>query len=108
MAGNPENQSLDPDSVPGPVTPADSPGDAAGFAMVTPHGRGTAPYDIAGPMEDMAGLAAAAQSLTGPGGPRQAASERLLGSPQGMAALDITDGWAGGPGESWPNDIFPD
>lgn len=40
---------------PDPVTPADTPSDPAGYAMVTPHGQGTAPYDIQAPAEDLSG-----------------------------------------------------
>lgn len=61
------------------------------------------------PLPDLSGAAAAAQSLAGPGGPRQAAAEHLLSSPQGFAAgggtsgFDMTDGYAGG----WPQDVQP-
>ena len=39
-------QPLDPISPPDPVTPAATPSSPAGYAMVTPHGRGPAPYNI--------------------------------------------------------------
>jgi hypothetical protein len=48
-------QPLDPQGAPPPVTPADTPSDAAGYAMVTPHGQGPAPYDIQAPMADLSG-----------------------------------------------------
>lgn len=93
-------QSLDPAGAPDPVTPQAGPGDAAGFAGVTPHGRGPAPYDIAGP-QDIAGIAAAAGSagaLSGAGivyprGPRQSEAEALLTSPQGAPAMNVTSGF---------------
>lgn len=118
---NPEYQSLDPGAAPGPVTPADGPGDAAGYASVTPDGHGTAPYDIAAPGDEAAITAAfdAANALAGAGflypqGPRQAATEALLNSPQGFSAgsgtsgYDIPQGFSGEPDESWPNNVQPD
>jgi len=60
-------------------------------------------------LPDLSAEAAAAQSLAGPGGPRQAAAEHLLSSPQGFAAgggtsgFDMTDGYTGG----WPQDVQP-
>lgn len=61
------------------------------------------------PLPDLGAAAAAAESLAGPGGPRQAAAGRLLTSPQGFSAgsgtsgFDITDGFTGG----WPQDVQP-
>lgn len=118
MAGNPEYQNLDPSGAPDPVTPAGGPGDAAGYSMVTPHGRGTAPYDIQA-ASDEAAITAAAQGagevagagIVYPRGTRQAAAETLLYSPQGFSAgggtsgYDITQGWSGEPDESWANDV---
>ena len=43
-------QPLDPQSAPDPVTPRDTPSNPAGYAMVTPHGPGPAPYDIQAPL----------------------------------------------------------
>lgn len=120
MAGNPEYQSLDPSAAPGPVTPSGGPGDASGFAGVTPHGQGTAAYDIAAPLDE-AGITAAfdaANALSGAGalypmGPRQRATEQLLNSPQGFSSgggtsgYDITPGWSGEPDESWDNNPQP-
>lgn len=60
-------------------------------------------------LPDLSGTAAAAEALAGPGGPRQAAAEHLLSSPQGFAAgggtsgYDMTDGFTGG----WPQDVQP-
>ena len=118
MAGNPEYQNLDPSGAPDPVTPADGPGDAAGYAMVTPSGRGTAPYSIQADMDEAA-ISVAAQgagAVSGAGivygqGARQRATEALLNSPQGFSAgsgtsgYDITPGWSGEPDESWPNNV---
>src|SRR5258707_995092 len=39
-------QPLDPIAANNPVTPADTPSSPSGFARVTPHGRGPAPYDL--------------------------------------------------------------
>src|SRR5215471_19003233 len=117
MAGNPEYQNPDPMSVPSPITPADGPGDAAGYGMVTPHGRGTAPYDIQdmGTTEpDIRAGFDAANNLTGAGvlypmGPRQSQARDLLDSPQGfnsgggLSGYDIMAGWSGEPDESWDN-----
>lgn len=115
MAGNPFYQDLDPAGAPDPVTPADGPGDPAGFAMVTPPGRGTAAYDVQA--ADITGEVAAAfdgaSSLAGPGGPRQAQIQTLMDSPQGFSAgggtsgFDVTAGYSGGGGDSWPNDVQP-
>ncbi len=122
MAGNPEYQSLDPQGAPDPVTPAAGPGDPAGYGMVTPHGRGTAPYDIQADngqaaiqaAYDSAGaVSAAGVSVYGTQSPRQAAAERLLYSPQGFSAgggttgFLITQGFSGGGGDGWPDDIQP-
>ena len=122
MAGNPAFQNLDPMSVPDPITPAASPGDPAGYGMVTPHGRGTAPYDV---QEDLGSIQAEVQAsfsdavaATGAGvlypqSPRQAEAEKLLDSPAGfssgggLSGYDITAGWSGEPDESWDNDPEP-
>jgi hypothetical protein len=115
---NPEYQGLDPAGVPSPVTPAAGPADPSGYAMVTPDGRGPAPYDIQAAM-DTAAIAAAADAagavsgagIVYPRGTRQAATETLLNSPQGFSAggglsgYDITPGWSGEPDESWANSV---
>ena len=93
-------QSLDPAGAPDPVTPADGPSDAAGYAGVTPSGQGTAPYDIAAP-QDIAGIGGtfdAANALSGSGvlypeGPRQHQAQALLESPQGAPAMSVTSGF---------------
>lgn len=118
MAGNPFYQNLDPYSPPDPVTPADTPGDPAGYAMVTPHGRGPAPYDILDGTDqfqaDIETALSAAQDVSGAGvmypqGERQRQTEALLNSPQGfnsgggLSGYDITAGWSGEPDESWDN-----
>jgi hypothetical protein len=104
------------------ITPADSPGDAEGFASVTPHGPGPAPYNIQAPMDDLTGVTDAATALaggqegasTGPGmpnrmGPRQAQAQALLESAPGFASdgYDIIAGYHGDGGDGWPNDIEP-
>ena len=126
----PYYQGLDPAAAPDPVTPADSPSDPSGYASVTPSGIGPAPYDLFDPMAnmDLSGAVQAARELsggqegtsTGAGasgfanimGPRQAATARLLDSPQGFSAgggtsgYDILPGWSGSsddPGDGWPN-----
>lgn len=118
-------QPLDPTGAPDPVTPADSPSDPAGFASVTPHGRGPAPYDIQAPMDaSIAGLTADAMALAGGGegapsgagipdrmGPRQSQTEALLSSPAGYggtSGYSIDAGFSGGGGDSgWPNNADP-
>lgn len=121
MAGNPELQNVSAASPPDSVTPHDSPGNPAGFAMVTPHGLGPAPYDIQaldgvqGPIEAQFN---AANALAGAGvlyaqGPRQRAAENLMESPQGfnsgtgLTGYDIPYGWAGEPDESFPSNVQP-
>ena len=123
MSGNPEYQNLDPMSVPDPVTPADSPGDPRGYAMVTPGGRGTAPYDIQenlGAIQaDVTAAANGATAVSAAGvlyamGPRQRVTQGLLDSPQGFSSgggtsgYDITPGWSGEPDDSWDNNPQPD
>jgi hypothetical protein len=82
-----------------PVTPADSPSDAAGWASVTPSGQGTAPYDIQAPMDgSISGKFDAANSLSGAGvlyaqGPRQQEAHALLTSPQGAGAMNVITGF---------------
>ena len=62
------------------ITPSDTPSSPAGYAEVTPHGQGIAPYDVQAPQADLAGLVAEAGALAGAGviypqGPRQAMTE---------------------------------
>lgn len=112
MAGNPEDQNLDSYSVPDPVTPADSPSAPEQYAAVTPDGQGTAWYDIQVPMQDLSALVADAGALAGAGvvypqGPRQAATEMLMSSPQGYGEQDIDEGFSGDGGDGWPNSVEP-
>jgi hypothetical protein len=91
-------QSVTPDPVPSPITPADTPPGRPGAA--DSDGMGTAPYDISAP-QDIAGITAAcdaAGQLVGagivyPGGPRQSEARALLNSPQGAPAMDVTSGF---------------
>ena len=117
MAGNPYFQDLDPSPAPSPVTPADTPSSPAGFASVTPHGRGPAPYDIQAPLPDGAIGAAFSEAIAlGGAGVLYPMSERiaqaktLLESPQGFGSdgFDVDAGWHGGGGDGWPSDVEPD
>ena len=108
MAGNPFFQDLDPAAAPDPVTPSGGVGDPAGWAQVTPHGAGPAPYDISGP-QDIAGIAAAVQAAmdlsgggegaaTGAGipnrlSPRQQETAAILDSPQGADSSNVFAGF---------------
>jgi hypothetical protein len=110
MAGNPFLQDMDPAAAPDPVTPADGPSDASGYAGVTPAGTGAAPapYDISAP-QDIGGIEAAltaAMDLSGGGegsgpgagipdrnSPRQQQAAGLLDSPQGAPAMSVTAGF---------------
>lgn len=108
MAGNPEYQDVHQAAPPPQITPPDSPSSPAGFAMVTPHGRGPAPYDIQAPQQDLAAAVEAAGRLTGAGveypmGPRDAEARALLESPQGAGPVDVTAGFHG----SWPANVSP-
>lgn len=91
------------------ITPADSPSSPSGYAGVTPHGQGPAPYDIQAPMEDLTPAFDAASALTGAGvlypqGPRQAQTEALLNSAQGFGEFDVTAGFTSG---EWPASVEP-
>jgi hypothetical protein len=110
MAGNPFFQSLDPNTVPDPITPHGAPSDPAGYAGVTPPGTGPAPapYSLSAP-QDIAGITAATQAAmnltggqegaaTGAGlpvrhSPRQAQADAILGSPQGAGAMSVPAGF---------------
>jgi hypothetical protein len=118
---NPEYQAVSAAGAPPVVTPADTPSDPSGYASVTPHGQGPAPYSITAPLDDLAGAANAAGAIAGAGivypqGSRQAATAALLDSVQGFSAgggtsgYDITPGYSGSsddPGDGWPNDPQP-
>lgn len=114
MAGNPEYQNLDSLAAPPRVSPADSPSAPGLYAGVAPSGQGPAPYDIQAPLQDLTADVAAAGALSGAGflypqGPRQAATETLVTSPQGfgVSGYDIQQGFSGGGGDGWPNDVEP-
>ena len=113
-------QPLDPQGAPDPVTPQVPSADPAGYAMVTPAGRGPAPYDIQAPMSDGeigaafdSSVAIGGEGVFYPQGPRQAQAERLIQSPQGFSSgggtsgYDITAGFSGAGGDGWPNDVQP-
>jgi hypothetical protein len=94
-----------------PVMPSDTPSSPQNYDSVTPHGQGTAPYDVQAPMQDLAAMTAAAVAAAGPGGPRQAQTEALLVSPQGYglpSGSDITAGFNGSGDDSWPAMAEPD
>ena len=97
-------QPLDPSGVPSPLTPADGPSSPSGYAGVTPHGQGPAPYNIQADMENLDGLASAAMSAIGS---RQSDTESLLSSPAGYGEFAITTGMSGGGGDDWPSDVRP-
>ena len=93
-----------------PVTPHDTPSSPAGFASVTPHGQGPAPYNIQAPQADLGGEVGAAGAVAGAGvvyprGARQAQTQQLLQSPAGfgVAGYDIDAGSA----DRWPNNVEP-
>jgi len=81
--------------------------------MITPRDSASAPelYDavavqdlnIQAPQVDVSAMTAAAVALSGPGGPRQGATETLLSSPQGAAGYDIDTGFASG----WDTNVEP-
>ena len=92
------------------MTPADTPSSPSDYAGVTPHGRGPAPYDIQAPLDEAHITASfdATNREMGAGvlysqSERQAATERLLSSPQGYADFTILGGTTAG----WPADITP-
>lgn len=94
------------------ITPADTPSSPAGYAEVTPHGQGTAPYDVQAPQADLTAAVNAAGALAGAGvvypqGPRQSETETLMQSPQGFAVdgYDIDAGYHGY--EGWPANVEP-
>jgi hypothetical protein len=113
-------QPLDPSSPPDQVTPQVASAYPPGYAGVTPHGQGPAPYDIQAPMSDGEIGAAfdSANAIAGAGviypmGPRQAQTQQLLESPQGFSAgggtsgYDIIAGFHGDGGDGWPADVQP-
>jgi hypothetical protein len=87
------------------ITPSDSPSSPSDYAQVATQGM-----DIQAPLQT--GEITAAFDATNaemgagflyPQGPRQAAAESLLKSPQGYADFDILSGTTAG----WPADISP-
>lgn len=99
-----------------PVTPADSPSNPSGYAEVTPHGHGPAPYDIQAesPQAAVQAVFDSSVQLSGAGvlytqSARQAAAERLLDSPPGYQAFDIYGGFSGQDNTThgWPNNVGP-
>lgn len=82
------------------ITPSDSPS-APGLYDAVPVQN----TDIQAPQGDVSGAFHAATALTAPGGPRQAATETLLQSPQGFAVegYDIDTGFAAG----WDTNVEP-
>jgi hypothetical protein len=96
------------------ITPGDTPSSPEGYAGVTPHGRGTAPYDVQAGNEEAAITSAfnGANAVAGAGvlysqGPRQAETEALLSSPAGFAVdgYDVDAGYHAGPGR--PANVEP-
>jgi hypothetical protein len=116
MSGNPEYQNLDPISPPDRITPAADPSSPAGYAMVTPHGRGPAAYDIQAPLSD-GEITAAFNDANDTGGngvlypmsPRIADTRTMMMSPQGFGSdgYDIFGGYHEGGGAGWPADVEP-
>src|SRR5258707_14548914 len=95
-------QPLDPAGVNDPVTPHDTPSSPSGYASVTPHGIGPAPYDIQASQDDLTGVFNEAGMLSGgqengiyPVGARQNQTEIMLASSDGFAVggYDIDAGW---------------
>ena len=118
--GNPFYQPVNAADPPDQITPAGGVSDPAGYASVTPHGQGPAPYNIQAEMPDVqsawdASMAVAAGdegTSTGLGlpdrnSPRQQESLSLLASPQGAGAFSIDAGFSGQPSETWANDMSP-
>lgn len=110
-------QPVNPIGAPPPVTPADTPSYPAGYAEVTPRGRGPAPYDIQAPQPDLGAVFAEAGRLSGghendiyADGLRQQQAAALLESPAGfgLGGFDVDAGWSGGGGDSgWPANPEP-
>jgi len=99
------------------ITPSDSPSSPAGFAQVTPHGQGPAPYDLQAPLSDgeISGAFDAANATGGAGvlypmSPRIADARTMMESPMGFGSggFDIFGGYHSGGGDGWPSDVEPD
>src|SRR6266852_2940940 len=94
------------------MTPSDTPSSPEGYAEVTPHGRGPAPYNIQAGNDEAAVSAAfsAANADAGAGvlyprSERQRETEALITSAPGFAldGYDIDAGTNCG----WPNNVEP-
>jgi hypothetical protein len=81
------------------ITPGDSPSAPAQYDAVPVQ-----PADILAPQADLSGAVAASVSEAMA---RQPDTRRLLASPQGYGAFDITSGSSGGGGEDWPSSVAP-
>jgi hypothetical protein len=98
------------------ITPSDSPSSPSGYASVTPHGRGPAPYDLQAPLSD-GEITAAFNDANATGGAgvlypmsqRIADTKAMMESPQGFgsAGYDILGGYHQGGGDGWPSDVEP-
>ncbi len=109
-------QPLDQAGANDPVTPRDTPSSPSGYASVTPHGQGPAPYNIQAGAPDLSGVFGSANATAGAGvlypqSERQRQTEVLLSSPPGFAVggYDIDAGFAGGQGgdPGWPVNVEP-
>jgi len=101
------------------ITPSDTPSSPEGYAEVTPHGRGPAPYDIQAASDEgtvqaafAASVADAGAGVLYPRSARQRETEALLSSPAGFAVdgYDVDAGYSGqgvtGDG-GWPSNVEP-
>jgi hypothetical protein len=86
------------------ITPSDGPSAPELYGAVSPHGQGTAPYDVQAGQADLSGMFSAA---TAAAMARQPATETLLSSDQGYGEQDILAGYNGGGGDDWPADAGP-
>jgi len=91
------------------ITPSDTPSSPEDYAAVAVQGM-----NIQADLQDgeittamNASTAVAGAGVLYPEGPRQAETAALLHSPQGYADFDITSGFAGSHGETWPDDPTP-
>jgi len=94
------------------ITPTDGPSSPENYAMVTPHGRGPAAYDIAAPLGE-AGITSAFDQSNADAGAgvlyeqseRQHQAASVLESPAGFGADGFTVD--GGTTAGWPRDVKP-
>jgi len=91
------------------ITPSDTPSSPEDYAGVAVQGMniqaGLQDGEVTAAMN--ASTAVAGAGVLYPMGPRQAETEALLSSPQGYADFDITSGFTGSHGETWPGDPTP-